>query len=105
MEAKFKVGDLVVHKGSLEVWRAEAEAFSRLQGGKQVGVPIVMIVLETHRDECPGGIQYHYSVREWSFQKGIAVNATRLNEIELESYDDKEVIDGLYRAIVGKQEK
>lgn len=71
MDAKFKVGELVMFKSAI----ADCESSCRIGSFR---LPSHYMVVERHEMECPGGVQYGYALR-------TRRDATyeRINEVEL----------------------
>lgn len=86
-EFKFKVGDLVVPKVSMENCKLYA-AFRSQSKKDRIVSPQIMVVNQRQMDECPGGTQYHYLCRLWV--EGQESRLVSFNEIELQSWDIQE---------------
>lgn len=87
MEFKFQIGDWVQHKqaGLHKAQRAKRNepVASKLEEtlGMDSTYPIAMCILSRLYEECPGGVQIHYSCR---CGLGAPIN---FHEMELEPYE------------------
>ena len=83
---KFKIGDLVATRETLEHLRLEGEmnAFERQPFDRHGAVP-PMFVVERQAQQCHGGVQRHYSVSQKGVSKDGVSGQIRqvLAEIEL----------------------
>lgn len=77
MDFRFKVGDLVVTKVGIEECKL-------LCAGGEMHYPMIFMVIERHTQECPGGVQVHYTLG-----RPGAVN--KFNDIELTLLSDFDV--------------
>lgn len=107
MEFKFKVGDMVMTKVEATLFRGDVSLNGRRLFGSSeglaIGVPRPMLITQRMMEECPGGVQYHYTARPWVFEdRRLQLNSTpvRFNEVELEEYDEGKWVTEITAAAV-----
>lgn len=71
---KYQIGDILIHRAAL------AECVAAAAAG-QYRWPAALLVVERNGQQCPGGVQLHYT---FSGEAG----PRRLNEIELAPYSE-----------------
>lgn len=72
---KYKIGDLLVHKGLLPL--------STEEKGYRMMERVIYVVVGRIAEECPGGVQLHYAVSACKNPFGAVVSGIRLHEIEV----------------------
>jgi hypothetical protein len=90
---KFEVGDTVTHAAAAS-WRAEDQA-KKEDGDQEKGLRLWgdsyspeqrWFIVERHLQECPGGVQKHYTCRGVSRGGSVTKDYFRFNEIELAAF-------------------
>lgn len=81
MEFKFSIGQTVKHIATA-TWETEKQDVS-IKWVLPSNIEQRWFILERHSQECPGGVQLHYTCRGVVRGGGITKECFRFNEVEL----------------------